>query len=179
MNTLLKKYLNSSALYMRAGLAKTTLKTYDSAWSSFSDFCKAFSVPNLPVNIPIVCAFITHCFESRKLKPSTIKILISGIQFHIRCLDPSSLSLLQNPSICLLLNGLKKESPAIPDKRLPLSRAQVHTMVDKLRSGLFTPHSNLLLEAAFLTVFMDFSEEGNSRSTPKISTPLTISQSMI
>ncbi|ROI27819.1 hypothetical protein DPX16_23141 [Anabarilius grahami] len=144
---------------MRSGLAKTTFKTYDSAWSSFSDFCYAFSVPILPVNISITCAFITHCFESRKLKPSTIKIMILGIQFHIRCIDPSSQSLLQNPSICLL-NGLKKESPAVPDKRLPLSLSQVHTMVDKLRSGLFTPHTNLLLEAAFLTAYYGFLRGG-------------------
>lgn len=33
-------------------------------------------------------------------------------------------------------------------------------MVDKLRSGLFTPYSNLLLEAAFLTAFYGFLRGG-------------------
>lgn len=104
--------------------------------------------------------FITHCLDSRKLQPSTIKIMISGIQFHIRCLDPSSQSLLQNPSIHLLLNGLKKENPAAPDKRLPLSLSQVHAMVNQLRLGLFNPHANSLLEAVFLTAFYGFLRGG-------------------
>ncbi|ROL55592.1 hypothetical protein DPX16_23609 [Anabarilius grahami] len=97
--------------------------------------------------------------------------MISDIKFHIRCLDPSSQSLLQNPSICLLLNGLKKESPAVPDKRLLVSLSQVHTMVDKLRSGLFTPHTNLLLEAAFLTAYYGFLRGGEFTINTKIFDP--------
>lgn len=38
-------------------------------------FC-SFSVPAMPV----ICAFIVHCFQSRKMQPSSV----AGIQFHVR-----------------------------------------------------------------------------------------------
>ncbi|KAL1268645.1 hypothetical protein QQF64_034008 [Cirrhinus molitorella] len=84
---------------------------YDSAWFHFSSFCATFSTAVMPVNVSYVSAFIVHCFESRRMQPSSIKCMVAGIQFHLRCLDPSCLSLLENPSIRLLLNGLKREKP--------------------------------------------------------------------
>ena len=35
-------------------------------------------------------AFITHCFVSRKMQPGSIKALLAGIQFHLRCMDPNA-----------------------------------------------------------------------------------------
>lgn len=150
----------SAAHYMRSGLSKATLKSYDSAWSYFSSFCSSFSVPVLPVNVSVVCAFIVHCFESRKIQPSSIKGLVAGIQFHLRCLDPSTISLLQNPSVRLLLNGLKREKPQGNDTRLPLTLPLLRNMITHLRKGCFGPYSDLLVETVLLTAFYGFLRGG-------------------
>ena len=112
----LQGLLSSAASIMRKGLSKNTLKAYDFAWVFFSSFCLYCSVNPTPVNMAIVCAFIVHCVESRKLQPASIKAMLVGIQFHLRCLDPSTISILSHPSIRLLLNGLKKDHPQGKDK---------------------------------------------------------------
>ncbi|KAL1260216.1 hypothetical protein QQF64_008043 [Cirrhinus molitorella] len=45
----LQSHLRSAARYMRSGLAKSTLKMYDSAWFHFSSFFAIFSVAVMPV----------------------------------------------------------------------------------------------------------------------------------
>ncbi len=146
----------SAAHYMRSGLANSTLKLYDSAWSYFSAFCSIFSVAIFPISIPIVCAFMVHCFESRKMQPSSIRGLLAGVQFHLRCLDPSISSLLENPSIKLLLNGFKREKPQGNDLRLPFTPSLLHKLIIHLRKGCFGPYIDSLLETVFLTAFYGF-----------------------
>ncbi len=141
---------------MSSGLAKSTLKLYDSAWSYFTAFCSSFSVAILPISIPIVCAFLVHCFESRKMQPSSIKGLLAGVQFHLRCLDPSTNSLLENPSIKLLLNGFKREKPQGNDIRLPFTPPLLHKLISHLRNGCFGSYTDSLLETVFLTAFYGF-----------------------
>lgn len=145
---------------MRSGLATSTLKMYDTAWSHFSSFCATFSVNVLPVNVSYVSAFIVHCFESRKIQPSSIKSMVAGIQFHLRCLDPSTSSLLENSSIRLLLNGLKKEKPRGNDHRLPLTLTLLRKLISHLRAGCFGVHTDMMLESVLLTAFYGFLRGG-------------------
>ena len=58
---------------MAKALAPSTLKAYSYAWSLFNLFCIFMHVSVLPVSVPIVCAFIVHCFESHRHKLSTIR----------------------------------------------------------------------------------------------------------
>lgn len=146
----LQSYLHSAAKYMRSGLATSTLKMYDTAWSHFSSFCATFSVNILPVNVSYVSAFIVHCFESCKMQPLSIKSMIAGIQFHLQCLDPSTISLLENSSIRLLLNGLKKEKPKGNDQRLPLTLPLLKKLISRLREGCFGIYSDMILESVLL-----------------------------
>ena len=141
---------------MRKGLAPRTIKAYDAAWWFFRSFCERFACPLLPLNIPLVCAFIVHAYKSRKLQPTSIKALISGVQFHLRCIEPTVPSILQNPAVQLLLNGLKKDHGQGKDCRLPITITVLHTMVGKLRGGLFSQHENVLLEAVILMAFYAF-----------------------
>lgn len=156
----LQPFLRSAARYMRGGLAKSTLKMYDSAWSHFSNFCATLSVATLPVNIACISAFIVHCFESRRMQPSSIKCMVAGIQFHLRCKDPSAAAILENPSIRLLLNGLKKESPQGNDKRLPFTLPLVEKIISRLRAGCFGSFTDKLLETVILTAFYGFLRGG-------------------
>lgn len=152
----LQDLLYSASKYMRLGLAKSTIKAYDSAWYFFSSFCASLLLSPLPVDVSVVCAFIVFSFESRNLQTQSIKAMLAGIQFHIRCQDPASQSLLGNPSIQLLLNGLKKARPPGNDKRLPLTISLVHKLVSRLRQGCFSPYIDTMLEAVLLMAFYGF-----------------------
>ena len=77
----LNSLLDSASTYMSKALASFTRKDYSSAWSCFNSFCISLHVPVFPMSIPIVCAFIDHCFESRRLKLSSIRRNLAGIQF--------------------------------------------------------------------------------------------------
>ena len=127
----LEDLLYSASKYMRLGLAKSTIKAYDSAWYFFSSFCINLLLCSYPLDISVVCAFIVFSLESRNLQVQSIKAMLAGIQFHIRCKDPASERILGNPSIRLLLNGLKKTRPPGNDKRLPLTIFLVHKLVSK------------------------------------------------
>lgn len=137
-------------------MAKSTLKAYDSAWSYFTLFCAAYTISLCPINIDLVCAYILHCFESHKIHPLSIKASLAGIQFHLRCRDPNTPSLLIHPSIRLLFQGILKTSPDSKDKRLPLPLPLLHKLLHCLRLGVFGFHTDLLLETAFLTAFYGF-----------------------
>ncbi|XP_035854557.1 uncharacterized protein LOC118494467 [Sander lucioperca] len=164
LNNPLQSYVRSAAQYMWGGLAKSTLKSYDLAWSYFITFCASVSVAALPVNVSYISAFIVHCFEDRKLQPSSIKSTVAGIQFHLRCLDPSASSILENPSIRLLLNGLKRQSPRGNDKRLPFTLPLVKQIISQLRNGCFGPYTGQLLETVILTAFFGFLRGGEISS---------------
>ncbi|KAG5281822.1 hypothetical protein AALO_G00049190 [Alosa alosa] len=98
------------------------------------------------------------------MQPSSIKITVAGIQFHLRCLDPSVTSILENPSIRLLLNGLKKESPRGNDKCLPFTLPLVNTIISRLREGCFGPYTDQMLETVILTAFFGFLRGGEISS---------------
>ena len=162
----------SAARYMRRGLAESTAKVYDSAWLYFMSFCAAYGVSVLPVNVSVVCAFMVHCFESRGLQPASIRNSLSGIQFHLRCLDPSACNILSIPSVKLLLNGLKKECPSTKDSRLPFLLPMVHKMVSCLRKGCFGSYEDALLEAVFFTAFYGFLRCGEFTTSTSVFNPL-------
>ena len=99
---------------------------------------------------------MVHCFETLKLQPSSIKALVAGVQFHLRCVDPSAGSLLGSPVVHLLMNGLRKQRPEKRDKRLPITLPILHKLVSALRLGCFGVYVNALLETVFLTAFYGF-----------------------
>ena len=153
---LLQDLLDSASKYIRLGLAKSTIKAYDSAWYFFSSFCANLILSPIPEDISAVCAFIVFSFESSNLQMQSIKAMLAGIHFHLRCHDPASQSLLGNPSIQLLLSGLKKARPSGNDERLPLTISLVHKLVSRLRQGCFSPYIDVLLEVVLLMAVFGF-----------------------
>ena len=104
----LNSLLDSASIFMAKALAPSTLKAYSYAWSMFNLFCISMHVSALPVSVPIVCAFIVHCSESRRHKLSTIRGNLAGIQLYARCQDSGSPSIFSTPTIRLLLKGMYK-----------------------------------------------------------------------
>ena len=160
----LQSYMASAATYMRKGLSKATIKSYDSAWAHYSQFCSHFSVSTLPVNIPFLCAYIVHCHERRAMSASSINGQLAGIQFHLRCHDPS-INMLRTPAIRLLLDGIKKGSVNQRDKRLPFTLPLLCDLITHLRRGHFGIYIDTLLEAVFFTAFYGFLRCGEFTST--------------
>lgn len=99
---------------------------------------------------------MVHCFESWKLQPASIKGLIAGIQFHLRCADSSIMSLLGNPSINLLLQGFRRVKPQVKHIRLPFTFPLLHKLITHLRKWFFGHYTDLLIETVFLTAFFVF-----------------------
>ncbi|KAJ4921975.1 hypothetical protein JOQ06_027791 [Pogonophryne albipinna] len=145
---------------MRKGLAASTLRTYDFAWRTFAFFCVSVGISLKPVLIPTVCAFMCYCATVRHLKPQYIRGLLAGVQFNIRCFDPSFPSLLANQSVKLILRGLLKTFPPVLDRRRPITLSTLRLMLSKLREGLFSPYIDALLDAAFLLAFYAFLRPG-------------------
>ena len=141
---------------MRKGLAPSTLKSYDAAWNQYETFCSGASVSPCPVNIAILCAFISERVLVKDIQFSSVSVLVAGVQFHARCRDPSAGSLFSNPSVRLLLNGIKRSRPARRDSRLPLSTVSLYSMVKLLRGGRFGFFLDKMLEAVLLVAFFGF-----------------------
>lgn len=84
-----------------------------------------------------ISALVVHCFKSRKMQPSSVKSMVASIQFHLHCLALSTISLLENSSICLLLNGFKKEKPQGNDQHLTFTLPLLLQLILHLREGCF------------------------------------------
>lgn len=94
--------------------------------------------------------------NARKIQPPSIKATLAGIQFHLRCRDPSSISLFQHPSISLLIKGISKAHPGKKDKRLPITLPLLHKLLHRLRLRVFGSYMDILLDAVLLTAFYGF-----------------------
>lgn len=66
------------------------------------------------------------------------------------------LAFFSNPSIKLLLKGINKCFPPVPDSRRPFILPILHHMVAVLRKGLFSPYIDTLLISVFLLAFYGF-----------------------
>ena len=152
----INKLLGIARQFMRKGLSTNTLKSYDAAWDQYSAFCSSLSEPPCPINISVLCAFITACVKDKDMQYSSVAVLLAGIQFHARCLDPSTGSLFFNPSVRLLLNGIKRSRPGRRDSRLPLSTRSLYSMIQLLRKGRFGFFLDKMLESVLLISFSAF-----------------------
>ncbi len=106
------------------------------------------------------------------MQPSSIKSMVAGIQFHLRCLDPSTTSLLKNPLIRLLINGLKKEKPQGNDQRLPLTLSLLLMLLSRLReftrTDNFNPSQDLTISdvtiySHYFTVYLKHSKTDKNK----------------
>lgn len=149
----LSPLLESAARYMCQGLSKSTLNSYKFSWSVYSKFCAATNISLFPVSCNSVCAFIVHCFDVLHFKPSYIRSLLAGVQFHLRCLDPSLLSVFSLSPVKLLLKGIFNSSPQLKDKRRPITLELLHRMLSFLSTNYFSPYVSHLLSSVFLLAF--------------------------
>jgi len=106
----------------------------------FALFCVSLGMPLKPDLINTVCAFICYCIDERQFKPAFIRSLGAGVEFNIKCYDPSYPSLFSNMAVKLLLKGIAKASPQLPDQRQPITLPLLHRIVTVLREAVFPLH---------------------------------------
>lgn len=94
--------LKSSIKLMFAVLFKNTLIAYDSAWWFFASFFDHFSF-TLPVNIPLICAFIVHAFESCHLQTLLVASIFTRIVTILQSV--ASNAILTIPKVCSKTHG--------------------------------------------------------------------------
>ena len=106
---------------------------------------------------PFLRAAFVHSFvivlTLANLSCSIIEVCSPGVQFHIRCYDPSFPSIFSNQAVKLLLKGISKSHPSPPDPRQPITLGILHAMVLVLRAGVVSPYVDSLLESMFLLAF--------------------------
>lgn len=106
--------------------------------------CNSLSSWGNTVN-PTVRAFLVHWLIPQ-MQLSSIKGFLACVQFHLRCLDPSTNSLLGNPFIKLLLNGFIKRN-----HKASLSLHHLAQNNHTLKDGCFGSYTDSLLETVSVT----------------------------
>ena len=82
--------MNTASYLMPLGLEKSIIKMYDSVWSYFTSSGSDFSVSVMPVNIPMICAFIVHRFKSHKMQPSIKAFVADSFKMcRFFCMQPA------------------------------------------------------------------------------------------
>ena len=104
------------------------------------------------------------------MSASSINGQLAGIQFHLRCHDPS-INALRTPAIRLLIDGIKKGCVNHGDKRLPFTLPILCNLITHLRRGHFGAYIDTLLEAVFITAFYGFLRCGEFTSTSGVFIP--------
>ena len=102
--------------YARASRATSTLKSYQSIWSAFTDWCGARGLDPCPASPEVIVAYITD--RAEELKPQTIKKHLAAISQAHKLAGYSSP--VQTEPVRLVMAGLRrvKGVGATPKKAL-------------------------------------------------------------
>ena len=150
-------------LYDKA-IAPSTQQAYATGFRLFRHFLtmhgEASGLQLPPINEQVLVSFVAFCHKMRGLSHGTIKLYLCGIRYsYVRQGLPNPLcdsagNLL--PSLATVLRAVKKSVKTPGNPRLPITFDVLLRIVQVLRSGIFTPFINSMLEAACVTAFFAF-----------------------
>ena len=103
-----------------------------------------------------ICNFITHAHSIQKIRTSTIQTYLAGINFFIKLVAGFHCPSTSHSHVTMLIKGLRKQEPALPARRLPLTSDLLSLCIRSLRSGYISPMVDLTLESMFLLAFFGF-----------------------
>jgi hypothetical protein len=153
----------NNAVYMlrQSSIASSTRATYNSGVKLFLVFCTMYGI----IGVPVACEdlfiyFVTHCYCRLKLRYSTIRTALAGIRFWY--IDKGGLnpfiSRYGQPMLRLhyILRSVKKQQGVVSTQRLPITYPVLTDIILLLRTGMFGPYYDLLMQAACLLAFFGF-----------------------
>ena len=156
--------------------------TYNSGFKCFKRFASMYQLYDHTLGLPninedILIYFLAYCYHSLHLKYSTIKLYLAGIRFvYIRSGFDNPLTALNGapfPRIQMLLKSIKKLQGLPKRPRLPVTFDILENMVDLLRTGMFGPFTDVMLEAACTLAFFGFLRCGEFTKSKKSKSFLT------
>ncbi|XP_006824681.2 LOW QUALITY PROTEIN: uncharacterized protein LOC102804035 [Saccoglossus kowalevskii] len=151
----------------RASLGIRTVGSYATGVRTWCvlQFAAMFKITGQSTTYPVISEnilvyFVTHCATYLHLKFSTIKVYLAGIRNHY-LLGSHSNPLVTSQGLNLLrlqyvLRGIRRLQGSATRPRLPITFDLLKRLCLLLRSGVYGPYFDLLLEAAFLLAFFGF-----------------------
>ncbi|XP_063420821.1 uncharacterized protein LOC134706042 [Mytilus trossulus] len=143
-----------------ASLCQSTKQAYMTGVKCFQNFmvmngkdCFLNALPFIDENCLIF--FVAFCKNSLKLAHSTVKLYLAGIR-HYFLKQGHSDPLANTVRLQCILRGLKKSQCNIRPKRMPITSTILKELCKLLRSGVFSPLIDLMLESAFNLAFFGF-----------------------
>ena len=132
--------LTTAALhYLHLSLAPSSLATYRSGWSSYSNFCSSHRFPTLPLSEATLLLFCTS-LASRNVTHGTIKVYLYALTYFSR-LSGHAFSVDLFPRLQFLLRGVR--------------RSQGNTLTRPLRSPITLTH----LRSLHTFIFRHFADQ--------------------
>lgn len=147
---------------MLNAIAPSTRRAYNTGWTCYQKYLLLSNVcqgaGTLPVSEELLMTFAAHCFHDLHLSYGTIKLYICGVRFHVILsglpnpfTDPPSLDRLH-----LVLKGIKRTGTGPHSTRLPITIEILRALSTRLRTGLFSPYTNLMMETVCVIAFFGF-----------------------
>nr|XP_009304434.1 proline and serine-rich protein 1-like [Danio rerio] len=145
----------SISLIMQA-VAPRTLQAYLTAWKTFKHFHSLYNTTFPNFSLLTITSFITYLHSHKHIQANSIKSYLSGIQFFHKLMYGSSSESITNSQTSLLIKGIQKTRPPLPDTRLPITHNILAKCISTLRKGYFSFHTDHTLDAMFILAFFGF-----------------------
>ena len=107
------------ASHLRSSYVPGTWKNYKSRWHTHALFCSFYQFKLVPIRMDKLCSFIVFMFRSTKCF-GTILGYVSALKV-LQQLHGFSIAPFSNFTFTLLLKSLKRNSPQIPQSKLPIT----------------------------------------------------------
>ena len=142
-------------------LSPGTLSTYKTGFNQYLQFVTLCNLNDNPNTMPVISEdimvkFVLFCANMLLLKWSTIKIYVAGIRFHYIKAG------LNQPfqswdRLHYMLNAVRrKQGNTKSPKRLPITFSVLNQLCAKLKTGVFSPHTDDMLQSVFKLAFFGF-----------------------
>ena len=146
-------------------VATRTRNSYDVGFTHFERFMllngvhvHANDLP--PISEDILIYFVAYCFNTLKLKYSTIKLYLCGIRYrYLQChyttpfetLDKNNLN-----KLSLILKSVKRLQGSTSRTRLPITFDILQKICNRLQKGVFDIFVDCLIQCACIVAFFGF-----------------------
>ncbi|XP_021367462.1 uncharacterized protein LOC110459501 [Mizuhopecten yessoensis] len=147
-----------------SALTSSTRGVYHTGFTAYKTFLLLSGVNWLctmpPVSEDLLMFFVAHCFKTLNIKASTIKLYLCGIRYsYMRAGHANPLVARDGQAFIRLntiLNGVKKQQGVTRKPRLPITFNILEKICLLLRSGVFSPFLDVMMETACTVAFFGF-----------------------
>ena len=152
---------NQVELLWQRSINPNTAHAYRVGLKHLQTFLALRKVPLTPGVLPPVSEdtlglFVSYCHQNLKLNHNTIKLYLAGIRFHYLKAGHTN-PLADTPRLHYILRGIQKsQANTTTAKRLPITFSILQQMSDRLLRGMFSPYTDILLQAMCTMAFFGF-----------------------